>query len=78
MIVFADGKPRLEKLEHLGCNHPVPGLSSACRPRSLQNPYPKTHLNGNKSKEWAAVAFIAHTCLRALQLSLFTVPERVV
>lgn len=51
MNVFADGKPELEKLKHLGCNHPVAGLSSACRPRYLQNLPPKTNLNGNKSQK---------------------------
>lgn len=71
--IFAGGKHELEKLEHLGWNHPVPGLSSACRPHYLQNPYPKTNLNGNESKEWAAVTFVASTLLQVLQLSLFTV-----
>lgn len=49
--IFAGGKPELEKLEHLGWNHPAPVLSSACRPYYLQNPYPKNNLNGNKNQK---------------------------
>lgn len=49
--VFADGKPELEKWNHLGCNYPVSGWSSACRPHCLQNLCLKTSLNGNKGQK---------------------------